>query len=70
MKYGLAEEVVDSISSRFNGLNTPIWMTAPIDAKTHVWQIDGIAQWLTNPQSLLGHIQAKTGVVFRLAASY
>jgi hypothetical protein len=32
---------LDSISSRFNVLvNTP----APIDAKTHVWPIDGIAQ--------------------------
>jgi hypothetical protein len=27
---------LDSISSRFNVLNTPISMTAPIDAKTHV----------------------------------
>jgi hypothetical protein len=27
---------VDSISSRFTVLNTPISTTAPIDAKTHV----------------------------------
>jgi hypothetical protein len=39
--------------------NKPISTTAPIDAKTHVWPIDGIAQWLTNQRSLLGHIQAK-----------
>jgi hypothetical protein len=38
---------LDSISSRFYVLNTPISTTAPIDAKTHVWPIDGIAQWLT-----------------------
>jgi hypothetical protein len=33
----------------------PISTTAPIDAKTHVWPIDGIAQWLTIQRSLLGH---------------
>jgi hypothetical protein len=48
----------------------PISTTAPIDAKTHVWPIDGIAQWLTNQRSLLGHIQAKTRDVFWLAAGY
>jgi hypothetical protein len=36
-------------------LNTPISTTAPIDPKTHVWPIDGIAQWLTNQWSLLGY---------------
>jgi hypothetical protein len=51
--------LLDSISSRFNVLNTPISTTVPIDAKTHVWPIDGIAQWLTNQRSLLGHIQAR-----------
>jgi hypothetical protein len=35
-----------------------------IDAKTHVWPIDGIAQWLTNQRSLLGHIQAKHETFF------
>jgi hypothetical protein len=39
----------------FNVLNTPISTTAPTDAKTHVWPIYGIAQWLTNQRSLLGH---------------
>jgi hypothetical protein len=47
----------------------PISTTAPIDAKSHVWPIDGIAQWLTNQRSLLGHIQAKTWDVFWLAAA-
>jgi hypothetical protein len=53
-------EGVDAINSRFNLLDMPISTTAPIDAKTPVWPIDGIAQWLTNQRSLLGHIQAKT----------
>jgi hypothetical protein len=48
------------VSSRFHVFNTPISTTAPIDAKTHVWPIDDIAQWLTNQRSLLGNIQAKT----------
>jgi hypothetical protein len=48
----------------------PISTTAPIDAKTHVWPMDGIAQWLTNQRSLLGYIQAKTWDVFWLAAGY
>jgi hypothetical protein len=39
-------------------------------AKTHVWPIDGIAQWLTNQRSLLGHIQAKTWDVFWFTAGY
>jgi hypothetical protein len=44
---------IDSISSRFSVLNTPISTTAPIDTKTHVWPINGgIAQWLTNQRSL------------------
>jgi hypothetical protein len=51
---------LDSISSRFNVLNMPISTTASWDAKTHVWPIDGIAQWLTNQRSILSHIQAKT----------
>jgi hypothetical protein len=51
---------LDYISSHFNVLNTPISTTAPIDAKTHAWPIDGSAQWLTNQRSQLGHIQAKT----------
>jgi hypothetical protein len=58
---------VDSISSHFNVLNMPISTTAPIDAKTHVWPIDSIAQWLTNQRSLLGQIQAKTWDGFWLA---
>jgi hypothetical protein len=33
---------LDSINSRFNVVNMPISTTAPIDAKTHVWPIDGI----------------------------
>jgi hypothetical protein len=49
-----------SISSPFNVLNTPISTTTPIDAKTHVWPIYGIAHWLTNQWLLLGHIQAET----------
>jgi hypothetical protein len=63
---------LDSKSSRFNVLNMPISTTAPVDTKTqtHVWPIDGIAQWLTNQRSLLGHIQAKTWDVFWLAAGY
>jgi hypothetical protein len=65
-----AYRLLDSISSRFNVLNMPISTTAPIDAKTHVWPIDGIAQWLTNQRSPLGHIQAKTWDVFWLAAGY
>jgi hypothetical protein len=48
----------------------PISTTAPREAKTHVWPIDGIAQWLTNQRSPLGHIQAKTWDVFWLAAGY
>jgi hypothetical protein len=64
-----AQPMINSICSRFNVLNTPISTTASIDAKPHVWPIDGIAQWLTNQQSLLGHIQAKTDV-FWLAAGY
>jgi hypothetical protein len=63
-------QTLDSISSRFNVLNTPISATAPIDAKTHVWPVDGIAQCLTNQRSLLGHIQAKTWDVIWLAAGY
>jgi hypothetical protein len=35
---------LDSISSCFNVLNMPISTTAPMDAKTHVGPIDGIAQ--------------------------
>jgi hypothetical protein len=61
---------LDSISSRFNVLDMPISTTAPIDAKTHVWPIYGIAQWFTNQRSLLGHIQAKTWDVFWLVAGY
>jgi hypothetical protein len=61
---------LDSIGSRFNVLNMPISTTAPIDDKTHVWPIDGIAQWLTNQRSPLCHIQAKTWDVFWLAAGY
>jgi hypothetical protein len=34
----------------------PITTAAPIDAKTNVGPINGIAQCLTNQQSLLGHI--------------
>jgi hypothetical protein len=34
--YSFAATCLDSISSRFNVLNTPISTTAPIDAKTHV----------------------------------
>jgi hypothetical protein len=52
------------MSSRFNVLDMTISTTAPIDAKTHVWPIDGIAQWLTNQRSLLGHIQAKHETFF------
>jgi hypothetical protein len=60
---------LDSISSRFNVLNTPISTTAPIDAKTNAWS----NRWqctITNQRSLLGHIQAKIWDVFLLAAGY
>jgi hypothetical protein len=39
-----ATVALDSISSCFNVFNTPISTTAPIDAKTLVSPIDGIAQ--------------------------
>jgi hypothetical protein len=49
-------EVVACISCLFNVLNkSPISKTASLDAKTHVWPIDGSAQGLTNQRSLLGH---------------
>jgi hypothetical protein len=58
---------LDSISSPSNSvlIKTPISKTAPIQAtcKTHVWPIDGSAQWLTNQRSLLGHIPVRTGAV-------
>jgi hypothetical protein len=41
-------------------IKSPISKTASFQAKTHVWPIDGSAQGLTNQQSLLDHIQAKT----------
>jgi hypothetical protein len=62
---------LDSIKQSFQcPIKSPISKTAPIGAKTHVWPIDGSAQWLTNKRSLLSHIQAKTWYVFWLTAGY
>jgi hypothetical protein len=47
------------IHRRFYVLNMPISTTAPIDAKTHVWPIDGIAQLIDQSAIAIGPYPGK-----------